>query len=370
VPGVRRRQGRFREELGLTAATDSGPAILALAREAGFHRAGFVLPERLARCGARLPVVPAGATEWSWTLKPELWSASRTVLVCCLSTFRREPDDVSAPGDPHARIAPFARANLYRQAVRMLRSMVPAIAAALDIPAKELRLFANSRLPEKAFLAASGLGAYGRNSLTIVPGLGSMFVIAGAIIPVASVRLVDRRLPEAPEPCGACRRCESACPTRALESPWILDAERCLQSWAGRAERLSPDVMEAWGARLYGCQVCQEACPHNNGLSEEAPTAPGRLGPSLSIKSLLSRSPGEVKDLFKGTQMGMPWIHGEALLRNALLAAGHSGEPSLRDLVARHCDSASPVLQEAARWALARLGTRGRGLLSTALREE
>jgi epoxyqueuosine reductase len=293
--------------------------------------------------------------EWGWALEPQRWSAAATILVCCLSTFRREPDDRSTPGEPHARIASFARANYYRAAVRMLRSAVPGIAEALDVPAKEIRLFANSRLPEKAFLVASGLGAYGRNSLAIVPGLGSMFVIAGAIIPAAGSALVDRGQPEAADPCGACHRCERACPTAALASPWVLDAERCLQGWAASAQCLPPDIMEAWGARLYGCQDCQDACPHNEGLAEEAPALPDALGPSLSIRSLLSRTPEEMKQLFKGTALGMSWISGEALLRNALLAAGHFGAPSLRGEVARYCSSPSAMLKEAARWALARL---------------
>jgi epoxyqueuosine reductase len=326
--------------------------VLAHARKAGFNRAGFVVPERLARSEARVRGYAGRAPEWGWALEPERWSAAATILVCCLSTFRREPADRSTPGDPHARIAPFARSNLYRAAVRMLRSAVPGIAEALDVPAREIRLFANSRFPEKAFLAASGLGAYGKNSLAIVPGLGSMFVIAGAIIPAPAGALAGHGHPD---PCGTCDRCARACPTSALASPWTLDAERCLQGWAGSARRLPPDILEAWGSRLYGCQDCQDACPHNDGLTEEAPDAPGALGPSVSIKSLLSRTPEEMRNLFKGTTMGMSWISVDALLRNALLAAGRSREPALRDALTRYCSHPSAMLQEAARWALARL---------------
>ena len=44
------------------------------------------------------------------------------------------------------------------------------------------------------------------------------------------------------------------------------------------------------------------------------------------------------------------------LLRNALVAAGNSGELSLEPLVRRHAEGDDDLLAEHARWALARLG--------------
>ena len=43
------------------------------------------------------------------------------------------------------------------------------------------------------------------------------------------------------------------------------------------------------------------------------------------------------------------------LMRNALVAAGNSGDASLRERVARHAASEDPLVAEHARWALARL---------------
>jgi epoxyqueuosine reductase len=44
------------------------------------------------------------------------------------------------------------------------------------------------------------------------------------------------------------------------------------------------------------------------------------------------------------------------LLRNALVAAGNSGDRSLRPCIRRHAEGADPLLAEHARWALGRLG--------------
>jgi epoxyqueuosine reductase len=357
---MRREQGRLREELRLTP----GPsALAALAREQGFDRAAVVDPRRLAPWAGRLAAAPgrdpAGtrAREWEWVLHPEGWADSSTILVCCLSCFRREPDDLSSPGDPHARVAPFARAHYYRGAVTMLRGFAARLEASLGIPRRSLRLFSNSRIPEKPLLAASGLGTYGKNGLTIVPGLGSLFVIAGAVIPVPSP---GGLLPAAAvDPCGSCRRCMDACPAGAIVRPGVVDPALCLQGAAASSAALSPGEMLRWGPRLYGCQACQDACPHNSCLTETAAPAPGEIGPSLPLRRLLSAAPSELRGLFRGSAMGMSWVEEEALRRNALVAAGNSGDPSLLALVESWCESSAPGLRAAARWARERLASAG-----------
>jgi epoxyqueuosine reductase QueG len=85
--------------------------------------------------------------------------------------------------------------------------------------------------------------------------------------------------------------------------------------------------MELWGRRLYGCQECQAVCPHNRVLTEEARPAEGELGPSVSLKRVLSLDAAGLKEWFRGSAMGMSWVAGNALLRNALISAGNRGDP-------------------------------------------
>jgi epoxyqueuosine reductase len=117
--------------------------------------------------------------------------------------------------------------------------------------------------------------------------------------------------------------------------------------------------MSRWGVRLYGCQACQDACPHNSHLVEAARPSSGEIGPSLAIRQLLGADGPALKCLFQGTAMGMSWVAPDALLRNALIAAGNRGDPSLRSAVERFGDSPIPSLRAAARWALGRLDQAG-----------
>jgi epoxyqueuosine reductase len=361
VPGVRREQGRLRKELGLTSPVPL--RAVELARQAGFHRVGIVNPRLLEPWAARISESPGVATDrssldWGWVTHPQGWSTTATVLVCCLSCRRLESDDPSSPGNPHALIAPFARAHYYREAVHRLRAVARRLQQDTDIPASNVRLFSNSRLPEKPLLAAAGLAALGRNGCAIAPGLGSLFIIAGAVIPVPTP-------PEAadvqplPDPCGSCRRCRAACPTRALDQPWVVRRDRCLQAAATRAGRLSRRTMEQWGVRLYGCQECQACCPHNAGLDSIAPPATGEVGPGIPLRAFLAEDERARAERVRGSALGLSWMPPEALLRNALVAAGNRGDPSLRPLIEGYQHSPSGGVRAAARWALGRLPAKG-----------
>src|SRR5271157_3397265 len=136
-----------------------GHSVLALAREAGFHRAAFVDPRLVIPLARRarglqtrgfLDKEAFAGLEWDWlfesapnprsTVAPNprstvaRWSETSSVLVCCLSCARPEPDDLSTPGDPHALIAPFARANYYRMAMGMLSTFARRLEEERGIP--------------------------------------------------------------------------------------------------------------------------------------------------------------------------------------------------------------------------------------------
>ena len=142
-------------------------------------------------------------------------------------------------------------------------------------PGTEGRVFVDSSpVAEKPLAQRAGLGCQGRNTLLINKELGSYFVLGGIVLSLPLEP--DEAFPE--NLCGDCRRCIEACPTGALSDAG-LSVSRCLAYWLNSAQEAPPDALAA-AARgmIAGCDLCQEACPHN-----AAKKKTGRL--ALSAKS-------------------------------------------------------------------------------------
>ncbi len=219
-------------------------------------------------------------------------------------------------------------------------------------------------LLERALAAQAGLGWVGKNTCLIHRELGSYLFLG--------VLLTDLDLaPDVPEPdhCGTCRACLDACPTQAFVEPHVLDATRCLSYTTIESRRGIPEALrEAQGHLVFGCDICQEVCPFNRRERRRVPGDPhglrARLGarpewvePSLAW--LLSLDEAAWRAVTRRTALRR--AKHRFLLRNALIAAGNSADPTLRPLLEQHAAGSDPLLAEHARWALARLPAPGGG---------
>ncbi len=211
---------------------------------------------------------------------------------------------------------------------------------------------------ERAYSAQAGLGWIGKNTCLIDPELGSHLFL-GVVITDLSLRA------NAPEPdhCGTCRACLDACPTQAFDAPYVLDATRCL-SYANieQREAIPESMREALGDRVFGCDLCQEVCPWNTRSRRRVPADPLGLRARLAPRSEW-RAPalGWLLELDEESwrratrRMALRRGGRRGLLRNALIAAGNSGDPALIPAVERHARGDDPLLADHAAWALARL---------------
>lgn len=114
---------------------------------------------------------------------------------------------------------------------------------------------------ERYWAVRSGIGYIGLNGQLIIPGAGS-YCFLGEVIWTGTVR------PDPPSlsGCGACMACVKACPGQALDGTGRCDARRCV-SYLTIEHRGSLDRDARLNGSIYGCDVCQEVCPHNRGIS-------------------------------------------------------------------------------------------------------
>jgi len=113
---------------------------------------------------------------------------------------------------------------------------------------------------------------------------------------------------------------------------------------------------------VFGCDVCQDVCPWNLRSKRRVPADEGGLraalaphaawrGPALAW--LLALEPAEFAVAAEGTALTRTKWRG--LVRNALVAAGNSGDSSLLPALRRHAEAQDALLAEHARWAIAQL---------------
>ena len=199
----------------------------------------------------------------------------------------------------------------------------------------------------------AGIGFYGKNTMLITRRHGS-WVVLGTLVTDVEI---------APSPplgldCGECRLCIEACPTDALEEAGTLDATRCLSYWTQAAAAIPEDYREALGARVYGCDICQDVCPWNRGIEKRRSGVGPRAGaePTVSLVDWLEADGEELVRRYD--RLYVPKNDPRYLRRNALVALGNVGRPEHAGLAARYTEDHDPLVREHAQWALRRLEER------------
>ncbi|MDE5631665.1 MAG: 4Fe-4S binding protein, partial [Muribaculaceae bacterium] len=129
----------------------------------------------------------------------------------------------------------------------------------------------------------------GLNNLLIVPGAGSKVFLA-EILWTADARPSSEPMRTTCEGCGACVK---ACPGRALDGCGGLDARRCLSYLTIEHRGEFPEGLSLAGRRIYGCDVCQDVCPHNSGLKN---TILPSFAPSDELMALTLEEAADISD--------------------------------------------------------------------------
>lgn len=110
---------------------------------------------------------------------------------------------------------------------------------------------------ERYWAQQAGVGFIGRNSMLIVPNVGS-YVFIGIILSTIEF------LPDEPcmLDCIGCNACIRLCPGKAISLNGTVDARRCHSYLTIEYRGELPNELDLNG-KVYGCDMCQSVCPHN-----------------------------------------------------------------------------------------------------------
>ena len=213
---------------------------------------------------------------------------------------------------------------------------------------------------ERALSQAAGLGWIAKNTCLIHPQAGSWFFL-GEILTTLDLEPDQTILDQ----CGTCIRCIEACPTGAIVEPYVLDATKCISYFTIELKGSIPEEFRAGiGHHVFGCDICQDVCPWNRKapvteLPSFQPRPLGKGGERSAstfhppLEALAGLTEEEFREAFRRSPVKRAKYRG--LLRNAAVAMGNSGLARFRPTLEKLAEHPDPVVQEHARWALARL---------------
>ena len=324
--------------------------VTRLARAAGFDLVGLARAEPLPRAFLCEWLEAGHHADLDWMAErleerldvSRLLPGARTVVALACNYF--------FPGD--SPLARYARGRDYHAT---LRDRVRALRRTLRAAFPGVRDFASvdvGPVLEKVWAVKAGLGALGKNACLLTPAYGSWVVLAVMVLD----REVDQVFEAEPaQPCGRCRLCLDACPTGAIVAEGVVDAGRCLSYQTIENEGpVLPALRAALADTVFGCDVCQDVCPHNRREVRAGQRFAPRPVASLPARALAGLSRSEWEALAPGTALVRAGYDG--LRRNACYALGAAGDSGARVLLEGLAGDAAAGVREAAAWALEQLG--------------
>lgn len=325
-------------------------AVKAAARSSGFPLVGLARSEALDPAPLQRWLEAGHAADMHWMaerlderLDPgRVLAGARTVLALAIPYLRGDrPEDRPA-------VARYARGRDYHYAHRDRLKALRKRLLQLDPTLETYACVDTGVAMEKPWAERAGLGWIGKNGCLITCSHGSWVTLSVMFLD----RLVDRYDERHPNLCGDCTTCLTACPTSAFPSPGVVDARRCISYQTIENQGFVPlPLRTRMRGHLFGCDVCQDVCPFNRGdLPEGDPRfAPRPIG-LMPQEEIAALSREEFDRLSPGTSLARAKYDG--LRRNAILSLGPARARKARALLERLAQDESPIVSDAARWAL------------------
>ena len=335
-------------------------AVRARALALGFDAAGFAAAVSGEADGVNLAAFLSGGRHGDMTWLADtyarradprvLWPEARSVIVLGASYAPPEDPRRALGAVDRGVVSVYARNRDYHDVVKGRAKQLARWIA--ETWGAAVKVFVDTApVMEKPLAARAGIGWQGKHTNLVSRRQGSWLFLAE----VFTTLELPADTP-ATDLCGDCNRCREACPTDALAEPYRMNATRCIAYLTIEHKGdIAEDLRPTLGNRVYGCDDCLAACPWNKFAvpsGDDAFRARAELRlPRLA--DLADLDDPAFREVFAGTPIKRTGRH--RLLRNVLIAMGNSGDRSLLPAVQARLADESPLVREAARWAVSRL---------------
>jgi epoxyqueuosine reductase len=273
--------------------------------------------------------------------------------------------------DARGRVAAYAWGVDYHEIIPPLLAKLPGtLQKYLGRPIQSRPYTDSGPILERDFAQQAGLGWSGKNTCLISPRHGSYFLLGELFIDAQ----VEPDPPFEAEHCGACQRCIQACPTHAILESRTIDANRCISYLTIENKgKIPPELRAATGDWVFGCDMCQVACPWNRRFSQaegHPALEPDPLKARPVLKDELALTPQQFNQKFRHSPILRAKRRG--YLRNIAVAAGNQRDTNVVPALIEALEGEpEPLVRSHAAWALGQMNTSpSRQALDRALRSE
>ncbi len=201
---------------------------------------------------------------------------------------------------------------------------------------------------ERTLAALARLGWIGRNGSVITEKFGSYVLLCEIIcnLPLVADEPVESQ-------CRDCGRCVEACPTSALIGDGTVDSNKCISYLTiEHRDAIDEKYWPLMGSRIFGCDACQESCPFNKDVAVGDEQLRGVPLGGVGLADILSWSCEDWDAATQGSAIRRAKF--EMLLRNVVIAAGNSGDRTLKPKLEK-LRTTQPELEKPIGWALKQL---------------
>ncbi len=288
----------------------------------GFHKVGIVRAEALSVERGRLEewINRGYHGEMGWMARDverrtdprAILAGARSIVVVALNYYTPHQHQEEAAG---GKISRYAWGDDYHDVLgQKLRSLLAWIKE--QWPEAEGKICVDAQpMMDKVWAARAGLGWIGKHSNLITREYGS-WVFLGELLLNLELEYDTEKVEDH---CGNCTLCLDVCPTGAITEPYVVDSNKCI-SYA-TIELRQPELPEAVSKNpdgwLYGCDVCQDACPWNRfeQLTTEERFEPRTGNVTTRLSDILELTPETFAERFRGSPIKRAKLAG--LQRNA-----------------------------------------------------